>query len=107
MDPVGTCHEARQATGSGQCVGPALAGVGDHAEAAVADQLGIWPQTVAKWRGRFVRERLDGLTDAPRPGRPRTITDTQIEQVITETLEEPPPHHGTHWSTRSMARPPG
>ena len=59
---------------------------------AVADQLGIWPQTVAKWRGRFVRERLEGLTDEPRPGRPRTITDQQVEQVLTKTLEEPPPH---------------
>ena len=74
---------------------------------AVADQLGIWPQTVAKWRGRFVRGRLEGLSDEPRPGRPRTITDTQVEQVITKTLEEPPPNHDTHWSTRSMARATG
>jgi transposase len=74
---------------------------------AVADQLGIWPQTVAKWRGRFVRERLEGLTDEPRPGRPRTITDAQVEQVITKTLEEPPPRQDTHWSTRSMARATG
>ena len=74
---------------------------------AVADQLGIWPQTVTKWRGRFVRERLEGLTDEPRPGRPRTITDTQVEQVITKTLEEPPPRQDTHWSTRSMARATG
>src|SRR5215216_3587476 len=74
---------------------------------AVADQLGIWPQTVAKWRGRFVRQRLEGLTDEPRPGRPRTITDTQVEQVITKTLEEPPPRQDTHWSTRSMARATG
>jgi Homeodomain-like domain len=28
---------------------------------AVAERLGIWPQTVTKWRGRFVRHRLDGL----------------------------------------------
>jgi transposase len=74
---------------------------------AVADQLGIWPQTVAKWRGRFVRGRLEGLSDEPRPGRPRTITDTQVEQVITKTLEEPPPNHDSHWSTRSMARATG
>jgi transposase len=74
---------------------------------AVAEQLGIWPQTVAKWRGRFVRQRLEGLSDEPRPGRPRTISDTQVEQVITKTLEEPPPHHDTHWSTRSMARATG
>jgi transposase len=71
---------------------------------AVAEQLGVWPQTVAKWRGRFVRQRLAGLSDEPRPGRPRTITDEQVEQVITKTLEEPPPRQDTHWSTRSMAR---
>jgi transposase len=71
---------------------------------AVAEQLRVWPQTVTKWRGRFVRQRLGGLSDEPRPGRPRTITDTQVEQVITKTLEEPPPRQDTHWSTRSMAR---
>jgi transposase len=74
---------------------------------AVAERLGVWPQTVAKWRGRFVRERLEGLTDEPRPGRPRTIADDQVEQVIVATLEQPPPNHDTHWSTRSMARATG
>src|SRR3982750_1534272 len=48
---------------------------------AVAEQLGSWPQTVTKWRGRFVRQRLEGLADEPRPGRPRTINDAQVEQV--------------------------
>jgi transposase len=74
---------------------------------AVAAQLGIWPQTVAKWRGRFVRQRLEGLSDEPRPGRPRTISDAQVEQVLATTLEEPPPRQDTHWSTRSMARATG
>ena len=32
------------------------------------------------------------------------ITDTQVEQVLTQTLEEPPPNHDSHWSTRSMAK---
>jgi transposase len=81
-----------------------LACAEDATNVAVATQLGIWPQTVAKWRGRFVRERLEGLADAPRPGRPRTIADDQVEQVIVATLERPPPDHDTHWSTRSMAR---
>ena len=62
---------------------------------------------MTKWRGRFVRQRLEGLSDEPRPGRPRTITDEQVEQVITKTLEEPPPHQDTHWSTRQMARATG
>jgi len=58
--------------------------------------------TVRKWRGRFVRDRLDGLTDAPRSGRPRTITDAQITQVVTDTLESVPAG-ATHWSRSLMA----
>jgi transposase len=69
----------------------------------VAAALGIWPQTVAKWRGRFVRNRLDGLADEPRPGAARKITDEQVEVVIVKTLEEAPTNNDTHWSTRSMA----
>src|SRR6266508_4500369 len=73
----------------------------------VAEKLGIWPQTAGKWRGRFVAKRLEGLSDEDRPGRPRTIADERVEAVIVKTLEEPPPNHDTHWSTRSMARATG
>jgi transposase len=69
----------------------------------VAKRLRTSQTTVCKWRGRFLRERLDGLYDEPRPGAPRRITDQQIEQVIVRTLEETPPG-ATHWSTRGMAR---
>jgi len=57
---------------------------------------------VTKWRNRFAQHRLDGLLDEPRPGRPRTVTDGQVEQVIVKTLETTPTD-ATHWSTRSMA----
>jgi transposase len=70
----------------------------------VAAASGIWPQTVTKWRGRFVTDRLAGLSDEPRPGAARKITDEQVEAVIVKTLEEAPANHDTHWSTRSMAR---
>jgi transposase len=68
----------------------------------VAAQLGIWPQTVTKWRRRFLDRRLEGLADEPRPGAPRTITDEQIEEVIVTTLEATPAN-ATHWSRSSMA----
>jgi transposase len=72
----------------------------------VAKRLRTSPTTVCKWRGRFLRERLDGLYDEPRPGAPRRITDQQVEQVIVRTLEETPPG-ATQWSTRGMARASG
>ena len=74
---------------------------------AVAAGLGVSRATAAKWRSRFLLDRLDGLNDEPRPGRPRTVTDEQVEKMITATLEQQPPRGDTHWSTRSMARSAG
>src|SRR5205807_5722420 len=70
---------------------------------AVAARLGVNYKTVSRWRSRFLRERLDGLTDDRRPGVPRTITDAQVEEVVVRTLEEVP-EGATHWSKRELAR---
>lgn len=70
---------------------------------AVAEELRVWPQTVTKWRGRFVRQRLEGLADEPRPGAPPTITDEQVEAVVVATLEGLPTD-ATHWSRALMAK---
>jgi transposase len=69
----------------------------------VAEALGVSRPTVATWRRRFAEHRLEGLTDAPRSGAPRTIGDEAVERVVAPTLEEAP-RGATHWSTRSMAR---
>src|SRR6266478_1870205 len=68
----------------------------------VARELRLTKQTVGKWRSRFVAARLDGLLDEPRPGAPRRISDAQVEQMVTLTLEATP-REATHWSTRAMA----
>ena len=72
----------------------------------IADRLGCHASTVGKWRGRFAQRGLDGLHDEPRPGKPRSITDEDVERVIVKTLEEQPAG-ATHWSTRSMAQATG
>lgn len=69
----------------------------------VARELRLTKQTIGKWRSRFLRQRLDGLLDEPRPGAPRRIGDAEVERVMRLTLETAP-REATHWSTRAMAR---
>ena len=68
----------------------------------VAENLGITGQTVGKWRKRFVDSRLDGLTDEPRTGRPRTVSDNDVERIVDITLHEDP-KAATQWSSRMLA----
>src|SRR5919199_2921096 len=70
----------------------------------VAAQLGVSRDMVGKWRSRFVAKRLEGLSDEPRPGAPRKLTDDVVEAVVVKTLEKLPPGGDSHWSTRSMAK---
>jgi transposase/transcriptional regulator with XRE-family HTH domain len=69
---------------------------------SVAEQARCSANTVSKWRARFVQDRLDGLVDEPRPGRPPTITAERVEEVVVATLESTP-KNATHWSRAKMA----
>ena len=68
----------------------------------VAGELGIGPHTVGKWRNRFIADRLTGLYDELRRGRPRTIADEAVAELVAKTLASKP-MAGTHWTVRTMA----
>ena len=67
-----------------------LACADEPSNKAVAQRLGVCAATVGTWRNRFVARRLEGLADELRPGAPRTVTDADVERVVTETLENKP-----------------
>ena len=83
-----------------------LACADEPCNTVVAARLGVCNATVGTWRNRFVAKRLDGLVDEPRPGAPRSVTDAEVERVVTRTLETKP-KDATHWSTRAMAKAAG
>ena len=72
----------------------------------IGQRVGVSAETVGKWRKRFEQSRIAGLTDAPRSGRPRTIDDDKVTQVINKTLQSKP-DNATHWSTTLMAKETG
>src|SRR3981189_1424457 len=68
----------------------------------VATRLGVGPHTIGKWRSRFISDRIEGLYDEMRSGRPRTVEDEAVAELITKTLARKP-KSATHWSVRTMA----
>ena len=67
-----------------------LACADGRSNTGVAAELRVCVDTVGKWRSRFLEQRLDGLLDQPRSGRPRMIDDADVERVIALTLEATP-----------------
>jgi len=69
----------------------------------VARELGCARGVVSKWRVRFARERLAGLADAPRSGKPKTY-DAAVDRRILAALDRPPPTGFARWTAPLLAR---
>jgi hypothetical protein len=59
------------------------------ANCAIAGRLGICPDTARKWRRRYCQQGIDGLADAPRPGRPRVFPAAVVAAVKALACEMP------------------
>jgi transposase len=58
----------------------------------IADRISLPRQIISKWRKRFFEERLDGLENLPRPGRPPVFPPELIMQVKALACELPHQH---------------
>ena len=78
----------------------------EPSNAVVATRLSVGPYTIGKRRKRFIADRIEGLYDEMRSGRPRTVEDEAVAELITKTLARKP-KAATHWSVRAIAKETG
>jgi len=71
----------------------------------IAERMGISRLQVNRWVGRFARDRLAGLSDAPGRGRKPWLAEGAAQRVLEQAV--PPPPHLGRWSCRTMARAAG
>lgn len=90
--PHGLVRRARIVLGSADGIGTS----------ELARRHGVSRPTISLWRKRWREAGLAGLHTELRPGRPRNVSDEQISELITTTLESKP-QNATHWSVRSLA----
>jgi putative transposase len=73
----------------------------------IARIVGVTNSTVGNWRRRFLKDRIEGLNDEYRPGRPRTVLEEQVASLLDKTLLDKPPGNATQWSVRTAAEAAG
>ncbi len=69
----------------------------------ISKRLEVRPATVSLWRTRFAAKRLEGLQDAPRPGKPKRYDYNTELRILKQLDEDPPPGHAT-WTGSLVAK---
>ncbi len=69
----------------------------------IAKMLNTRPARISKWRTRFAKDRLAGIYDAARPGKPN-IYDDSTERRILSKLDEEPPKGYAKWNGSLLSK---
>jgi len=73
----------------------------------IAERLQVSLPLVGRWRRRYAAKKFAGIeNDAPRSGRPPTVSAEVVETIVNRTTQETPPGQ-THWSQHSMSKATG
>jgi transposase len=70
---------------------------------SIAEEVGIQPRIVSKWRWRFAEHGLGGLKDRPRASRKR-IYGKATDKRILAVLDQPPPQGYARWTGPLLAK---
>src|SRR3970282_938953 len=63
----------------------------------IALKVGTREATITKWRNRFIANRIIGLQDEPRPGKPHEYTSEDEKRILGVLDKKPPKGYGS-WS---------
>jgi len=80
-----------------------LMNIEGYSDSEIARELKTRPNTVGKWRKRFIEQGLSGLNDAPRSGKPVLYDPERTRQAILETLGKPAPKGQAAWDGKAVA----
>jgi transposase len=69
---------------------------------AIGERVGMHFNQVGEWRSRFTVDRLAGLLDGDRPGRPPTYDHDDV-LLLVKTITEDPPDAATRWTMAALA----
>ena len=70
---------------------------------AIGRELGCARGVVSKWRVRFAQDRVAGLADEPRSGKPRTYGEVTDRRILA-LLDRPPPEGFARWTAPLLAK---
>lgn len=74
-----------------------------EAVAKVAEFLSVCPETITRWKYRWISSRTQGLADRPRTGRPSRATEEYL-RLLEEALDQDPHAYGYDFSVWSAPR---
>jgi transposase len=70
---------------------------------SVKAELKVGREAIAKWKKRFIQFGIEGLQDAPRPGKPAIYTEADKARVIQKSCSKPEDGY-SNWSQRRIAK---
>ncbi|HEX6881172.1 MAG TPA: IS630 family transposase [Terriglobales bacterium] len=68
----------------------------------IVNALDTSKPTIARWKERFEKARLDGLSPRHKGSRPRAAT-ASVQARVARRVQQKPPDGSTHWSCRKLA----
>jgi transposase len=71
--------------------------------AEIQERLETTAPTIALWKSRFEKERMDGLTLIRHPGKRPTVVTPRLQAKVLEATRRKPADGSTHWSCRKLA----